>query len=479
MGWGTAEKFYNYNRKCQSWVGWEQTLNTDTQATIKVSGCARSGDGSGYYYAYDFGVTVTLYYRIDGGSWHTMKSTTTALNYGNEVGNISASVTINRTHSTQVLTVACDAASTTGDWDTATAQMNININPKTKYTITLDANKPSASTATVQNMPPAQTKWYGESLALPTSTPSLNLYNFKGWNTEADGSGTSYDAGGTYPATSNAAATLYAQWELAYAFPTITNATVIRCNSSGSATEDGTYGKVVFDWTIDATADSGANTVRNAYVYWKPTTTSTWDNASSQAISVSGTSGTGKTQVFGGGAISTDTSYDVRIAVTDNHQIDSTYCTGYRYLTLTQGFFTMDFLNGGHGVAMGTAATKEGTFELAMDFDHSGGVTLDATAKAAWLAALGPFLHFEEVTSSTQSVGSGSVVEFTVAAPTVAGFTCRGALQAWTTGTGTTIVGMPWRTSSNNTMHVKVRGNVASSVSVSMLLLYTLDAITS
>ena len=386
MGWGTAQKFYSYQRKCQSWVGYSQTTNTDTQAAFKVSGCARSGDGSGYYYAYDFGVTVKIFYRVDGGSWHELKATTTVLNYGAEVGNISASFTINRTHKTQVVEVACDAISTTGDWPTATARMSINVNAKTSYTITLNANKPSGASADVADMPANQTKWYSEALTLPSTSPTLSLYNFKGWNTKADGTGTAYAAGGTYPASSNAAATLYAQWELAYAYPTIDPATVIRCDSSGSATEDGTYGKVSFTWSIDTTADGGANAGKRAVISWKPTTTASWDGASSTTVTLSGTGGT-VNRVFG--TISTDTSYDVRIAVTDTHTIDGNECTAYRYLTLSQAYFTMDFLAGGHGVAMGTAATQTGAFELAMDFDHSGGVTLDATAKAAWLAALG------------------------------------------------------------------------------------------
>ena len=211
----------------------------------------------------------------------------------------------------------------------------------------------------------------------------MSLYNFKGWNTAAAGTGTAYAAGGTYPASSNAAATLYAQWELAYAYPSIDPATVIRCNSSGSATEDGAYGKASFTWSIDTTADGGANAGKRAVISWKPTTTASWDGASSVTITLSGTGGT-INRVFGSGAISTDASYDVRIAVTDTHTIDGNECTAYRYLTLSQAFFTMD------GVAMGTAATKTNAFELAMDFDHhDGGVTLDATAKAAWLAALG------------------------------------------------------------------------------------------
>ena len=405
MGWGTAEKFYSYQRKCQAWVGWEQTANTDTQATIKVTGCARSGDGSGYYYAYDFGVSVRIFYRIDGGSWHELKRTTTVLNYGAEVGTISASFTVNRTHAKQVVEVATEAVSTTSDWDTATARMSTTINAKTSYTITLNANKPSAASADVANMPSNQTKWYGEALTLPSTSPTLSLYNFKGWNTAAAGTGTAYAAGGTYPASSNVADTLYAQWELAYAFPTIDPATVIRCDSSGNATEDGTYGKASFTWSIDTTADGGANAGKRAVISWKPTTTASWDGASSTTVTLSGTGGT-VNRTFG--TISTDTSYDVRIAVTDTHTIDGNECTAYRYLTLSQAYFTMDFLAGGHGVAMGTAATKTGAFELAMDFDHhDGGVTLDATAKAAWLAALGLGSGSYSIPSGEGFSGSG------------------------------------------------------------------------
>ena len=183
--------------------------------------------------------------------------------------------------------------------------------------------------------------------------------------------------------------------------------------------------------------------------------------------------------MFGSGAISTDASYDVRIAVTDTHTIDGNECTAYRYLTLSQAFFTMDFLNGGHGVAMGTAATKTGAFELAMDFDHSGGVSLDATAKAAWLAALGaPFLRFSEVTTATQSIASGGLGYFDVEAPIYTGYTLRGAIQAWASGSGV-IIGASYRSSRDNHMHFVVRANNSASVVVKALLLYTLDAITS
>ena len=72
------------------------------------------------------------------------------------------------------------------------------------YTITYDANGGSGA-------PDAQTKTYGVSLTLTTSKPTRDSYNFTGWNTAANGSGTAYASGGTF--TTNAATTLYAQWE--------------------------------------------------------------------------------------------------------------------------------------------------------------------------------------------------------------------------------------------------------------------------
>lgn len=387
MAWGTAQKFYSYQRKCQAWVSYTQTASTHTSATFSVTGYARSGDGSGYYYAADFGVTVRISYKIGSGSWTTLGSTTTVLNYGNNVGSTTKTFTVTRTHASQTVQVRCEAISTTSDWDTAIAYMTISVAPKTSYIVSYDANKPSAASASVQDVPENQLKWYGEELALTSTAPKLNLYNFMGWNTKADGTGTPYAAGGPY--TGNEPVALYAQWELAYAYPTIDPATVIRCNSSGTEADDGTYGKVSFTWSIDTTADDGGNTGKRAVISWKPTTTASWDGASSVTITLSGTGGT-INRVFGSGAISTDASYDVRIAVTDTHEIDGNECTCYRYLMLSQAFFTLDFLAGGHGVAMGVAATQDDTFELAMDFNHhDGGVTLDATAKTSWLNALG------------------------------------------------------------------------------------------
>lgn len=58
----------------------------------------------------------------------------------------------------------------------------------------------------------AQTKTYGTNLTLRTNGFTKTGYTFVKWNTKADGTGTSYNAGATY--TGNAALTLYAIWQI-------------------------------------------------------------------------------------------------------------------------------------------------------------------------------------------------------------------------------------------------------------------------
>ena len=71
------------------------------------------------------------------------------------------------------------------------------------YTISYNANGGSSA-------PSAQTKDGGIDLTLSSTVPTRTGYAFAGWNTQADGSGTSYASGATF--TDNANTTLYAQW---------------------------------------------------------------------------------------------------------------------------------------------------------------------------------------------------------------------------------------------------------------------------
>jgi Listeria-Bacteroides repeat domain (List_Bact_rpt) len=77
------------------------------------------------------------------------------------------------------------------------------------YAVTYDANGATGGTA-----PAMQTKTYGVNLTLATNSGSLvkTGSTFAGWNTAANGSGTTYASGASY--TANAAVTLYAVWQV-------------------------------------------------------------------------------------------------------------------------------------------------------------------------------------------------------------------------------------------------------------------------
>lgn len=209
------------------------------------------------------------------------------------------------------------------------------------YTVKYNANGGTGA-------PANQTKTYGVTLTLSSTKPTRTNYNFKGWGTSASATTVAYAAGGSY--TANAAVTLYAIWELAYVKPRISNLSVVRCNSSGTADDEGQNGLISFDWECD-------QSVSSIVIKWKLPSASTWTSAT---VSASGTSGT-VNNVIGSNSISTESSYDIHITVSDSG--GSSYATG----TLTSMKFVVDFLSGGTGIAFGKTAEIEDTAEFEFD----------------------------------------------------------------------------------------------------------------
>jgi uncharacterized repeat protein (TIGR02543 family) len=199
------------------------------------------------------------------------------------------------------------------------------------YTVSYNANGGTGA-------PGNQTKTYGTALTLSSTKPTRTNYTFKGWGTSASATTVSYAAGASY--TTNAAVTLYAVWELAYAKPRITNFTVKRCDASGTVKEDGTYALVSFSWACD-------KTVSSILIKWKVATSGTY--GSSYTVAASGTSGN-VSQVVGGGQLSGSSSYTIQVTVADSG--DSTEDTR----TLNSQAFTIHGKNGGDGIAFGKMA---------------------------------------------------------------------------------------------------------------------------
>ena len=214
---------------------------------------------------------------------------------------------------------------------TMTAQWTANT-----YTVSYNANGGSGA-------PSSQTKTYGVALTLSSTIPTRTNYNFLGWGTSASSTTATYSAGGSY--TNNAAITLYAVWELAYTKPRITSVAIYRCDSSGNASDSGTYFYVNCAWACD-------KTVSSITVNWESIS-----GTSSGTVSASGTSGS-VGQIFGSGAISTDSTYTVSVTVADS--VDSTTVTR----TLAGTAFPIDILSGGNGIAFGKPAEKSGVADF-------------------------------------------------------------------------------------------------------------------
>lgn len=150
-----------------------------------------------------------------------------------------------------------------------------------KYTVSYNANGGNAST-----VPASQTKDYGATLTLRSTTPTkangtttytvtynanegsvgtasatatkTTTYPFSKWNTAANGSGTNYAAGASY--TANANATMYAQWTSSASTTSVTLPTPTRTGY----TFNGWY-----------TAASGGTKIGNAGASYTPTATIT------------------------------------------------------------------------------------------------------------------------------------------------------------------------------------------------------------
>lgn len=256
------------------------------------------------------------------------------------------------------------------------------IPKKTSYAVTYMANGGSGA-------PSTQTKWYGETLTLSSSKPTRAGYQFIGWNTAEDGTGTTYASGASY--TTNAALTLYAQWQSAAKPPTISLMSVIRSDSSGTQDDNGTYCKVTVRWSVDTTsAGMSANTGTVSGKYHKDAS-----SYSTYSISFSGDrTGTGGTATALISGMSLDSQYIFEVTV-KNSKVgtgQSGALSTTRGEILTKAKFVLDFGEGGNSMGIGVAAPTEGLevgWDAQFDEDVNIAKTLNVTGNSTFGGTLG------------------------------------------------------------------------------------------
>ena len=275
--WTAATYTVTYNANGGTDAPAAQTKTHGTALTLSSVKPSRKSDSAGSY-------TVTL--NANGGSVsqntvtaakttnYSFKNWNTASNGSGTSYNAGASYTANAgvtlyaqwTSSTSVSQVTLPtptrtgytfkgwgttANATTGTTGSYTPQSDVTLYAvwqASTYTVTYNANGGTGA-------PAAQTKTHGAALTLSSTNPSrtssaassyvvtlnanggtcsaasieatrLTDYSFKNWNTKADGTGTAYSSGASY--TTDASATLYAQWSSTTKTKSVTLPTPVR-----------------------------------------------------------------------------------------------------------------------------------------------------------------------------------------------------------------------------------------------------------
>lgn len=158
---------------------------------------------------------------------------------------------------------------------------------------------------------------------------------------------------------------------VAYTSPTITSFTVARCTSTGTLSDEGTYVKVTPVFTYSTV--SSKNTLTSVVAY-KTVAATSWSSNTNVT--------TGTSTIIGAGGISANTSYEVRLTLTD----------AFGSVTMTANVptasTTLDFRTGGKGIAIGKVAESDGlevdwTAKFNKQVDISGVTNLKSTVNAS------------------------------------------------------------------------------------------------
>lgn len=337
------------------WHGFLYHVETvhDTTVDIKaVSGFWAESWG----FSISSGITATV--TVDGASKSGSGGFSCPPGSSSRKDFVTLTKSVKRGHSDRKVTLSAKVVNASGYLNgTSTASATYTVPKLDSWTVAYDANGGTGA-------PKAQTKWRGESLTLSKSKPTRDNHTFMGWATSQNGA-VAYQPGSSY--ASNAAATLYAVWQLDYVPPTVSGLTVTRCDDGGADSDTGTKARVAFSWTVDA---ASAQTVKALKVATSRRGSGAWTTTTLAAPS--GTSG--KASELLAGPFSVDSSYDVRVTITDASD-GSASATA----TMATAFFVVDVTADGHGMGVGCVAPARG-LSVAMDTDHTGALTVGGKA---------------------------------------------------------------------------------------------------
>lgn len=291
---------------------------------------------------YDTKVTISIYADYDGYNPHSFTISGTNQTTENASHPLHITYSWNRTTSAFNISIS-ETCSFNKKSSTATA--TVTIPALASWSVTYNSN---GGSGTVNS----QTKYYGINITLASDGFTWLNHSLTGWNTKADGSGTSYPLGGTY-SENGAAVTLYAQWHLDYWKPSITSSECIRVDSSSSQTASniGRYIRVKFTYT-GGTRDEGAT-------YIKPTCVIKIDNTQvySGTLDATGTFDTAY------GTYTENTSHTVSVLLYDSNDTTGTSFS----IVVPSAVFPIDILGDGSAMGIMTPAVAGQALKIYVD----------------------------------------------------------------------------------------------------------------
>lgn len=139
---------------------------------------------------------------------------------------------------------------------------------------------------------------------------------------------------------------------LPYTFPKIGSLKAYRCNSSGTKSDEGTYVKVEFDYTVNVMNNNNTGQYAIKYATAGSTSFTTLKSGTGTAIA--------STYISTSAIMLPEYSYTIRLTVSDyfktvNYDVD-----------IPVGFMVMDFNENGRAIAIGKASEKDIGLEIDM-----------------------------------------------------------------------------------------------------------------
>lgn len=321
--------------------------NLNSASTITIT---RASSSFTHTLTYSFGSTTGT---IVSKTTSTSVSWTPALTLANQIPNAVSGT----------CTITCDTYNGSTKIGSKTCTLTLTVPASVKPTMTsvtatrVDGDVPAAWAIYVQNKSKATVKINGAAGAYGSTISSYSISG-GGYSSTASSFTTGFlTTSGTITFTAKVtdsrgrvsdAATVSIS-VVAYSAPSFTSYLSQRATSAGTVNDDGTYIRGLI--TYSYASCSSKNTVTRA-TYYKKSSSSSWTNANK-----SFSSGTAST--FGGGAISTESSYDVKYTITD------AFTTVTIIDMVSTASVLMDFKAGGKGIAIGKVSEKDKTLEIA------------------------------------------------------------------------------------------------------------------